>query len=861
MDPALPLRFDDLARLDWLQAPLWAFDIEARRMIWANAAGLDLWNAKSLEELGARDYSDMSEAAVTRFRAALERMARGEVLHEQWTLYPNGKPTTVSVTRVAVRLEDGTLASLQEAQSAALVDPETLRGVEALHHTNLRIALFRGDGGAVMQNPAAVRTFGPTSDEVDAFAALFVDETEAARARATIGQGAVYSAEVPLCTAAGPRWHGLDARGVPDPVTGAPFVLVNARDIEDRRTAEEALIRSVASQRRFLAAISHEIRTPLNSVVGFVDLLRGTQLSEQQRAYAVNAHTSAQHLSSLVSDVLDVSKVQADQLELTREELDIEDVLLESLVIASTQMRPGVNLTYTIPEVDSFVHGDRVRLTQIFVNLLGNAAKFTDEGFVRLRLAARETEGGSEGGVGLRVIIEDSGIGIPEGKIADLFSPFAQAHTSKRGGTGLGLYLSRSLARIMGGDIRVDSAVGEGSAFTVDLTLPRGRSRVEDIDLGGRRVLLLSRDDDMTLSLPDRFRRAGAVVVAPAEPSTGDALRLCLATGACFDVIVLDLDMSSGSRALASVLRELFPQAKIVGVVARPDAAEHSVDVVVAKPFTFYRLARLLEARRGGQPDVVQAGELRGMRVLVAEDVEMNIGLLRAMFSTWFDLGFDLARDGREAVGMARSTEYDLILMDMQMPLLDGIEATREIRSFGSRVPIVALTASAMSDDVERARAAGVDGYLTKPVRRSDLTRELRRHAPSRVASLPPIAPQTRVIGLAPPAVELEDVARRHFETLFGAARAPRLLASSIRGVQAGLAEIERARAGGDPAAIGRALHMLAGILLNSGLSELGARASAAGRCTTSGVDPDHGEIDRVLAEIGPYSRCKEPAQ
>ena len=861
-----------------MQAPLWVFDVEARGMVWANPAGLELWGAANLDELRARDFSDMSDAAVTRFRAALARMAAGEVLHEQWTLYPKGKPTTVSVTRVAIELEDGSLASLQEAQPAALVDPETLRAVEALHHTQLRIALFRRDGAIVLENPAASSTFGllEGGPERDSFAALFDDAEDAARARVILAEGAVYSAEVPLATVGGARWHGIDARTVLDPVTGAPLTLVNARDIEDRRSAEAALLRSVESQKRFLAAISHEIRTPLNSVVGFVELLRGTQLNERQRRFAGNAHLSAQHLLALVTDVLDVSKVQAEQLELARDELDLEDVLVESVVIASTRVRPGVDLSYSLPELDSAVIGDRVRLTQIFVNLLGNAAKFTETGFVRLRLVERESAG-PEGAVSLEVTIEDSGIGIPEAKLPDLFTAFGQAHGSKLGGTGLGLFLSRSLARLMGGDIRVESAVGSGSRFTVALTLPRGASRTEGRGLAGQRVLLLTRDEGLALVLSEGFHGWGAEIVTSPAPTTSDALRLCLDTGARCDVIVLDFELSPSARAIAALLREHCPKAKLVGLLARPEGDSLPVDVVMTKPFSFYRLTKLLEAASAGLAEVPEAGDLRGMRVLVAEDVDMNIDLLREMFQSWYGLGFDVARDGEEAVAKVRANGYDLVLMDLQMPRVDGVEATRRIREAGLRVPIVALTASAMSDDMERARAAGVDGYMTKPVRRLELTRALQRYAPAqdegsrlsrpprvaRPSSVVPVHVRAPSLGLlrdaASPVADLVAIARAHFESIFDSTRAQRLVASSSQGVRSGLERLDEVRAAGDLEELGRALHALKGLLLNSGLLAHGERASELEQLARAGRAPEPTVLDQLAAELRPYSRAEAP--
>ena len=861
MEPDGALRWSDLPRFAWMSAPVWVFDVDERRIVWANAAALGLWSAQDLDELAARDFSDMSEAAVTRFRAALAEMASGKVLREQWTLYPRGKPVTVQITRTAVRREDGRLAGLQEAQAAAEVDPETLRGVEALHHTHVRVALFRLDGSAVMQNPSAIRTFGVLSGQPgeDALLSLFVDRAHAEEARAVIDAGGVYSAEIALSTLAGPTWHGLDARRVRDPVTGGDLILVNARDIADRRAAEDAHRRSVESQKRFLASVSHEIRTPLNSVIGFVDILRSTPLTEQQRRYVDNAFISSQHLLALVSDVLDLSKVEADQLEIGDEELDLEDVLLESLVMASTRVRAEVSLEYRIADLAMLVRGDPVRLKQIFVNLLGNAAKFTEKGHIRLSLA--EPEVAPDGELRLSVSVDDSGVGIASDKLEGLFAPFRQAHGARYGGTGLGLYLSRSFARRMGGDIEVASELGRGSRFTVRLALRRGGPRGCDVSLDGRAALVVSDDEELARMLEERLGGVGARVIRPAEPAVAAVLRACLDAPEPPDTIVLDLDFSGRSRCLAGVLRELYPAARMVGLATPTDSAEAPVDALLVKPFGFHRLLRLLAA-----PDVAVAAarvpDLRGIKVLVVEDVEMNIGLLQEAFQIWFGIGFVVARDGEEAVEKVRTQPFDLVLMDLQIPRLDGVAATRAIRALGIHVPIVALSANALSEDVERATAAGMDGYITKPVRRVDLERVLKRHAPAAVpqGSRPPrlsrppepafAMPEIRFVAEAEPLI---GEARRYFTEAFGAERAPRLLAKSKASVRTALGSLAQAEA--DRAPLEPALHALKGVVLNSGLGGLGSRITAVEGMIRKGVPPDPLAMAEIVGSLTAYAR------
>jgi signal transduction histidine kinase/CheY-like chemotaxis protein len=884
------LVWGDLPKLGNMLAPLWVFDLDRRRIVWANAAALDLWAADRLEDLLARDFSDMSQAAVTRFRAALADVAAGKTVHEQWTLYPRGKPTTIIAGYAGVRLEDGRLAALIEAKASASVDPATLRAVEALHHTQVRVMLFTPEGRVVMQNPAAMQTFGTIAEAGDAFAGLFVDLEEASLARATVERGEVYSSELPLTAAGGPRWHGFEARRVSDPVTGGSLVLVNARDIEDRRAAESTTARAMASQRRFLATMSHEIRTPLNAVVGFVDLLREAPLGERERRFAENASLSAQHLLALVSEVLDFSKMEADQLELHVEEVDLEEVLLEAVTMVSGRVRPAVELSYLLADLDCYVLGDPLRIRQIVVNLLGNAAKFTEEGFVRLEMAAAEDFDGAR--VAIEVAVEDSGVGIPDDKLGQLFQPFKQAHGGAYGGTGLGLFLSRGLARLMGGDVEVSSTEGLGSRISARLVLGRGRPRGVPDALAGRRVLALTQDEELARLFDDRFRGSRTAVLTPPSADPEGVVQAALDAGG-IDAVVLDFETCPDAPAVAAGLRAALADTPLVGLsgASSSDPGDELVDVSLPKPFSFHRLTKLLadlvvsRGGAGGAPDLAASG----MKVLVVEDVEMNVQLMRALFQSAFGFNFTVAADGLDAVEKVVHAAFDLVFMDLQLPHLDGIEATRRIRALGISVPIVALTANALAEDMDRARAAGMNGYVTKPVRRADLERELRRAMPGAAAAVsPPPRRSSRPLGrpasgtvrlssrpqptLSPatsrgerttPAIQVSarlptippvsERARRHFAASYDANRVERFFGLAREGVRTKVDDLQRARAAGSITDAGAALHALRGILLNCGLDDLAARTRELEHAARTGGDLDATALDALCAELATF--------
>lgn len=510
-----------------------------------------------------------------------------------------------------------------------------------------------------------------------------------------------------------------------------------AKTSEDLRFALE-------SEKRFLATMSHEIRTPLNAVIGFGDILLSTPLDDYQNHLLSNSQKSAHHLLSLINDVLDVSKIDAGQLELKSEYFDIEELLGECLTIVSSSSVKKVQWLHDIPPMDFLVKGDSLRIKQIFLNLLGNAAKFTEEGHIRLFQVSREEP--PSGSMKFLFCVEDSGIGIPPERIGSLFSPFRQVHSAHYGGTGLGLYLSRSLARMMDGDVTVESSEGTGSRFYVSLTLQTAPKTAPG-----------KREPQDPLSLRDKY---------------------------CH------------------------------------------------------------------------------LRVLVAEDVEMNIFVIRELFRKFFSLEPDIARDGNEAVAMAQGNRYDMIFMDIQMPLLDGIGATRAIRKAGITTPIVALSAHAISDDMESARRSGMDDYIIKPVKKESIGRILQKYTggerAKENAGEVPAAPMADERGKEhPERGSLRETALAYFTETFGGdeVNARHLLESSMDSVRSEVREIESALKNENTVALQRALHSLKGVLLNSGLPEQGESAAVLNRIVRGGADPGRikSETEALVSLLKPY--------
>lgn len=844
----------------------------ASRYLVSNTAHAKFLGYASPDQVIGKDVFALFPADQARaFRADDERVLRSAQplfnREEQVLDRQRGQPRWNLTTKIPLRDENGVVTGLLGI--ARDITARKQAEIELARRKQFFEALFRTSPVAIVTldlehwitscNPAFTELFGYTEDQV-----IGQELDPLIAADAIYDEASAYTSQVMngnVVHAVGKR-RRQDGSLVDVEIFGVPVVVEGERigalgmyhDITELVQAREQAEAADRAKSAFLAAMSHEIRTPLNGVIGMTGLLLDTPLTAQQRQFAETIRFSGENLLTIINDILDFSKIEAGRMELETTDFDLRQVVENvGALFAERTYQKGLELILSIdPAVPTALRGDPFRLGQVLTNLVSNAIKFTERGEVVVEVRCAEHAPVNASTLRIHFAVRDTGIGISPEQQARLFKPFSQADlstTRKYGGTGLGLAISKRLVELMGGRISVTSHAGEGSTF--EFTVPLARGLVDALqqslaagNLQGARVLIV---DDNATNRMVLHHQVIAWGMLPQSASSGrEALeKLRAATREPFDVVLLDMDMPEmDGLALARAIRAdpALQSLKLMLLtsVGRLGGAESvrsvGLDAALVKPVRQSELYNCLITVLGIVPAISDTEralpraakeEGKGVRVLLAEDNAVNqqvaLFMLQARGYT-----VDIAANGKEAVDALTRAPYDLVLMDCQMPELDGFEATAQIRQregAARHTPIIALTAHALRGEREKCIAAGMDDYLAKPITPDALYATLRRWLPKTHAP----APKPPVSSIETPAAEEAPTldptvldGLRQLQEPGEADIVAQLIDLFLAELPAKLAAAQDALAKRDAGRLGKAAHTLKGSSAN-----IGARRAA----------------------------------
>ena len=860
-------------------APLFWLDPVAGQLVYANKEACDQLGY-SIEQLIGMNIVELDRTAspqkLTALSNALKKVGKPRYFESRFRR-SNGEVMQVDVTVFLAQHEDRDLQVVAfkdstEKKHAAAIIARQRANMFVLINTLPDLVFYKDQEGRYLGcNHAYSNLVGRTSDEIQGLSCedLFPPETAAAmRAR----DNAMMLSKQPLSaehwvTYPDGRKVLLDTRITPLSGTdGAQNGLLGvSRDITARKEAEDSFRRAKeaaeeATQLKsdFLANMSHEIRTPMNAIIGMSHLALKTEMTPRQRDYISKVHRSGQHLLGIINDILDFSKVEAGKL--TIEHIDFEmDKLLENVayLISEKCNAKGVELVFDIsPDVPQILIGDPLRVGQILINYANNAVKYTEQG--EIVISARVSDQTLEDAL-LHFSVRDTGIGLTEEQMTRLFQSFSQADSSttrKFGGTGLGLAISKNLSSLMGGEAGVSSVYGQGSNFwfTVRVGISQSPKRVllPVPDLRGRRVLVVDDNDNSRIVMREMLESMTFDVTDVGSGVAAlTAVREAHATGRPYDIVYLDwrmpvMDGIETARRIQALGHTPENAMVMVSAFSREEVIKEAeplgITHVMVKPLSPSNLFDITMQALGEKgidnnislPVVMdntkQLAFMRGARILVADDNDINQQIARELLE---DAGFvvDGAVNGQIALDMAQKTSYSLVLMDMQMPVMDGLQATIALRQVPRLhdLPIVAMTANAREEDRRSCLAAGMNDFLSKPIDPNVLWAMLLKWVKPLKSALPApqqLQPSAKQPDDLPLGIGGLDVPKGLSHMMGKKTLYVTMLRKYVVGQRAGVQSIREALDANDTARAQRIAHTLKGVSATIGATDIAAYAT-----------------------------------
>ena len=582
-------------------------------------------------------------------------------------------------------------------------------------------------------------------------------------------------------------------------------------------TINEELQESLDNEKRFIASVSHELRTPMTSIIGYGELMSETNLDSKQERYLESITQSSHYLLSLVNDLLDVAKFKDKRVELSPKIVDFGDITSECITLMQSKIVEGVELKVDLPMFDYKIKADDKRLKQIILNLLSNAVKFTKKGSIHFYADPIVTTANNQ--LEFTLHVKDTGQGIPKEVEETLFEPFSS--TDKTQGTGLGLFISKELAELMGGDISVRSKRGKGSHFTLKFLVEKSVKKELGKGLLGSRILMCSSQDAFVNSIASKLEEMKMDTFEYYDTNMHKITRLVsefLPKAKNYDLVIFDLTcFTEDVLYVAKMFSILNPNIKTVAYLTNEEVDDFSYfDVVIPEVIGYQKFIKKVEKLYlQKEKNSLEKDDYSKLNILLVEDVKINRIYEVEMLKNFFGVMCDTAENGEIAVQKAKENKYDAILMDVRMPVMDGLIATQKIREFNQDVPIICMSANVYKEDKIAAQEAGMNDFIEKPLERVDIETKLVKLI--RQGSIKYVKEK----------VNYKQIVKNNLLENFDETIATELCQEAMSSIVEGLDNIERYSKEKDLTALTDEFHRLKGVLLNLGLKDFAEQASS----------------------------------